>query len=93
MTEAYENLANAIVLQAVTDYSDLYNNMGTVTVYGKRFNKKSEMTKIEKFFKSDYCQVLSNMDGDTLIGYAKQRAKMDKQKYAEAAKKKRKLNT
>ena len=61
--EQYQNLANAIVLGAVNEYRATLE-----------FNKnKPDRAKIvsrtgaEKFFRSDYHRVLTNIDGEYLI--------------------------
>ena len=49
----YENLANAIVLQAVRDY--------------RRNDNRDNRISIERFFRSDWFKVLTKVDGDWLI--------------------------
>ena len=51
--ENYEKLANAIIMQAVRDYR----------------NSCSYQTRcsIERFFRSDWFMVLTNLDGEMLI--------------------------
>ncbi len=49
----YENLANAIILQAVKDY--------------RLTDNKSELKEIECFFHSDWFSVLTSLDPDLLI--------------------------
>ena len=49
----YENLANAIVLRAVKDYR-LHDN-------------EQELARIERFFRSDWFSVLTNVDPEILI--------------------------
>ena len=49
----YENLANAIVLSAVKDY--------------RRSSSKRTMEEIERFFRSGWFRVLTNIDGEQLI--------------------------
>lgn len=64
MTDPYENLVNAIVLQAVKDYRDAL----------KRLKKKpsnqaalSDTMECEHFFRSSWCAALTNVDGEHLI--------------------------
>ena len=64
MTDPYENLANAIVLQAVKDYRDSL----------KRLKKKpgnqaamSDAMECERFFRSGWFQTLTSLDGEVLI--------------------------
>lgn len=49
----YENLANAIVLSAVKDY--------------RRSSSERTMEEIERFFRSNWFRVLTNIDGEWLI--------------------------
>ena len=51
--DPYQELANAIVLQAVKDYR-LHDN-------------EQELASIERFFRSDWFSVLTNVDPETLI--------------------------
>ena len=51
--ENYEKLANAIILQAVRDYRNCCS-------YQMRCS-------IERFFRSDWFMVLTNLDGEKLI--------------------------
>lgn len=57
---AYEDLANAVIIQAVNDYRNLLSG-----------NIKPEpdlnIPKLEKFFKSEWFRVLTNMDGATIM--------------------------
>lgn len=60
---AYQNLANAIVKQAVEDYRK--------ALRGKSYRHDKDpapvITEIEKFFKSDYFEMLTKVKGDFLI--------------------------
>lgn len=51
--DPYQELANAIVLQAVKDYR-LHDN-------------EQELARIERFFRSDCFSVLTNVDPEILI--------------------------
>lgn len=51
--DPYENLANAIILQAVKDY--------------RLTDNESELKEIERFFHSDWFSVLTSLDPDLLI--------------------------
>ena len=64
MNEAYENLANAIVIQAVKDYRKALERMknfsySRTAVYIKR--------EVEKFFRSDWYKTLTSVDAEFLI--------------------------
>ena len=60
----YENLANAVVLQAVKDYRDAVRKLS----HGKR-NVMAEQrkTECEVFFKSQYFNVFTTLDGNSLL--------------------------
>lgn len=60
----YENLANAVVLQAVKDYRDAVRKLS----HGKR-NVMAEQrkTECEVFFKSQYFNVFTTLDGNALL--------------------------
>jgi hypothetical protein len=53
MNEPYENLANAIVLQAVKDY--------------RLHDDEPELASIERFFRSGWFGVLTRIDPEMLI--------------------------
>ena len=59
---AYEDLANAVVLQAVEDYRN--------ALKGKGYDNKSPeriIGELEKFFRSEYYEVLTKVNGEYLI--------------------------
>lgn len=60
----YENLANAIILQAVKDY-----RMALKSLKANRRNRTAMADKdeIERFFRSDWFSVLTSVDGEMLI--------------------------
>ena len=60
----YEKLANGIVLQAVSDYRTALKKVK------KNPNNREaidEALQIEKFFRSEWYQVLTSVDGEYLI--------------------------
>lgn len=60
----YEKLANAIVLQAVSDYRTALKKVK------KNPNNREaidEALQIEKFFRTEWYQVLTSVDGEYLI--------------------------
>ena len=64
---AYEDLANAIVTQAAHDYRNALN--------GKSYSEKSPskiIKEIEKFFRSEYFETLTKVNGEYLIDMLKQ---------------------
>ena len=72
MTDPYENLANAIVLQAVKDYRDAL----------KRLKKKpgnqaamSDAMECVRFFRSGWYKTLTSVDGEYLIQKLREEAK------------------
>ncbi len=62
--ENYENLANAIVLQAVRDYRTALRSL---KLNPSNKSAKIEKENIERFFRSDWYQVLTSVDGESLI--------------------------
>jgi hypothetical protein len=55
----YEDLANAIIIQAVDDYRGLLG--------GAKSSVEVNQTELEKFFKSEWYRVLSDVDGESLM--------------------------
>jgi len=60
----YQELANAIILQACKDYRKA---LKTLKKFPEDKKAKSECTEIEKFFHSDFYGKLTQIDGDVLI--------------------------
>ena len=60
----YENLANAIILQAVKDY-----RMALKSLKANQRNRTAMADKdeIERFFRSGWFSVLTSVDGEMLI--------------------------
>ena len=68
---AYENLANAIIEIAVIDYRDALAQKA-----------EGSIRLLEKFFRSSYYQVLTNVDGEYIISRVKaeHQAKINKKR-------------
>lgn len=64
MNDNYQNLANAIILQAVTDYR---KDRRTLALYPHDRDAQSEKRSIERFFRSGWFKVLTNLDPEMLI--------------------------
>jgi len=64
MIEPYEQLANAIILQAVKDYRDALKKIKNCPRYEPA---KGTIAEVERFFHSDCYRELSSIDGDFLI--------------------------
>lgn len=64
MINGYENLANAIIIQAADDYRKALND-----------SAQGEQRTIERFFRSEWFGVLTGLDPETLIRKLKQEAK------------------
>ena len=62
--EAYESLANAIVLQAVSDYRAALKR---VKEHPHNSGAISDAKSIEKFFRSGWYEALTTVDGEYLI--------------------------
>lgn len=64
MTDPYESLANAIILQAVKDYRDARKK--------RKYHPKNKEAKLiiedcERFFRSDWFAALTSVNGELLI--------------------------
>ena len=64
MIDNYNNLANAIILQAVKDYRKALH---TLSHYPNNRSAQYERRSIEQFFCSDYFSVLTNLNPEMLI--------------------------
>ena len=62
--DPYERLANAIVLQAVSDYRVALKK---IKAHPKNREAISEAVEIEKFFRSGWYSILTDVDGEYLI--------------------------
>jgi hypothetical protein len=62
--DPYERLANAIVLQAVSDYRSALKK---IKAHPKNREAISEALEIEKFFRSGWYSILTDVDGEYLI--------------------------
>lgn len=62
--DPYEKLANAIILQGVSDYRA---TLKKVKKNSKNRDAIDEALQIEKFFRSEWYQVLTSVDGEYLI--------------------------
>lgn len=62
--EWQENLAHAIILQAVRDYRDVRK---ILKKYPKHELSLKMQEEIEEFFLSDWFTVLTQLDGETLL--------------------------
>ena len=62
--DPYERLANAIVLQAVSDYRVALKKL---KAHPKNREAISEALEIEKFFRSGWYSQLTDVDGEYLI--------------------------
>lgn len=72
MLDPYENLANAIVLQAVKDYRDALRRLKK-----KPSNKAamSDAMECKRFFRSGWYKTLTSVDGEYLINKLREEAK------------------
>ena len=60
----YERLANAVILQAVTDYRVALKKIKT---YPVNKDAVSEALSIERFFRSGWYSMLTSVDGEYMI--------------------------
>ena len=61
---AYENLANAIIVQAAEDYRAALKK---IKAHPKNKDAIDEALQVERFFRSGWYQRLTNVDGEFLI--------------------------
>ena len=73
MTDPYENLANAIVLQAVKDYLDALKRLKKKP--GNQKTAMSDAMECERFFRSGWYKALTSVDGEYLIQKLREEAK------------------
>jgi hypothetical protein len=64
MTESYERLASAIILQAVKDYRDALRKLKKRPCYDPA---KDMIAEVERFFHADWYRELTSIDGNFLI--------------------------
>lgn len=64
MTDPYEQLANAIILQAVKDYRDALKKLKKRPRYDPA---KDMISEVERFFHSSWYRELTSVDGNFLI--------------------------
>lgn len=64
MQKCYENLANAIVLQAVREYRVVLKSLKRNP---KNTDAMSDAEAIERFFRSQWYSELTSVDGELLI--------------------------
>lgn len=64
MTEPYENIANAIVMQAVKDYRMARHKLRKRP---KNADAKAMIEDCEKFFLSEWFETLTNVNGESIL--------------------------
>lgn len=67
--DPYQELANAIVLQAVTDYRSALRKLKRNP---HNHLAQAEIDSIEQFFRSEWYTMLTSVDGEMLISKLKQ---------------------
>lgn len=63
--DPYEEIANAIIIQACNDYKKAYHrhlNRNTIVT-----GTDQELTELEEFFRSDWYKKLTEIDGEYLM--------------------------
>ena len=61
----YENLANAIIIQACKDYRKAYKRY--LRRYRSTDKPDEELVELENFFRSDWYKTLTAVDGEYLM--------------------------
>jgi len=69
MNDPYENLATAIVMQAVKDWRDARHKLKKRP---KNEDAKHTMEECERFFLSSWFEELSGLDGETVLNKLQQ---------------------
>lgn len=64
MTEPYENLANAIVMQAVKDYREARHKLRRRP---KNADAQLMIEDCERFFQSEWFETLTNVNGEVIL--------------------------
>ena len=72
--DCYENLANAIILQAVRDYKKALFRLED---HPNNRDANYEKKKLEQFFHSSWYNTLTDLDADTLISGVRARVKVE----------------
>ena len=67
----YEDLANAIILQAVRDYRAA---LKCLKLNPRDRSALADKDEVERFFRSDWYSALTSVDGETLIRSLQQEA-------------------
>lgn len=73
--EAWENLANAIIIQAVVDYQCLLMDLPPLYTSGHMGRDKLSITDCEVFFRSQYFETLTKVPGEFLIDYCRKKVR------------------
>lgn len=75
--QGVENLVFAIITRAIIDYEKALLHVELTRGHGGLAHEiaKSKALKIEKFFESDFCYLMTQVDGDQIIYACKQRVK------------------
>ena len=91
-TERYLDLANAIVIQAVEDYTDALRTIRVSKSKTKLEKAEKVKNKCEKFFRTEWFFELSRfaIDYDALIEVCHKNAQKDKEKKKDKKKRKKK---
>ena len=63
--DPYENLANAIIIQACKDFRRAYKRY--LRRYRSSDKPDTELLKLESFFRSDWYKTLTSVDGEYLM--------------------------
>ncbi|MBR4043484.1 MAG: hypothetical protein IKJ10_02400 [Bacteroidaceae bacterium] len=63
--EPYENLANAIIIQACKDFRRAYKRY--LRRYRSSDKPDTELLELESFFRSDWYKTLTSVDGEYLM--------------------------
>lgn len=75
--QGINNLVFAIITRAIIDYERALLNIELTRGFGGYTHElaKSRALECEKFFESDFCYLMTKVDGDQIIYACKQRVK------------------
>lgn len=65
--EAFENLANAIIMKAVIDYKAALIKLRRCKTFQGRANARAVISECEAFFRSQWFGILTDLDPQMLI--------------------------
>ena len=75
--DPYENLANAIILQAVMDYRHALRKLRKSS---EDYQAKDRIAEVERFFRSRWYSLLTDVDGEMILERLRKEVQHDKRR-------------